>query len=276
MVPNETRELQRLHSRRPATAMITCSQRNKKTTDKTGSRVSPSSKGRCGMLNERKTTSNNQQSARLSCDMCEVHKASHSRPCSSSVSLPLRRQAGRNSLGASCTSFVSTKSPFVLSTSSPRTPCRWTCDKAWDRKEHSTTSRSGKSTFCLGGAMMEQHNASGVRPAIGCLFTSLLPVLSCPPWEGNVVRCVLTSDTKASRAAPDHGAKTNGAKTMVSGTRMTNFCVVNQPHVAERQPEAVPGDEGSGCPLTHPFGTPLNHCRLIPRPQAKKSVVCSH
>ena len=50
----------------------------------------------------------------------------------------------------------------------------------------------GKSTFTLGAAPVGQHNASGVRPAIGCWYTSLLPVLSCSPWEGNFARCVLT------------------------------------------------------------------------------------
>ena len=52
--------------------------------------------------------------------------------------------------------------------------------------------REVKSTFTLGAAPMEQHNASRVRPAIGCWYTSLLPVLSCSP-------CVLTGDTRLAR-----------------------------------------------------------------------------
>ena len=57
-----------------------------------------------------------------------------------------------------------------------------------------------KSTFTLGASLMGQHNASRVRSAIGCWYTSLLPVLSCLSWEGNFVRCVLTGDTRLARA----------------------------------------------------------------------------
>ena len=60
--------------------------------------------------------------------------------------------------------------------------------------------RQRKSTFTLGAAPMGQHNASSVRPAIGCWYTSLSPVLSCLPWKGNFVRCVLTGDTRLARA----------------------------------------------------------------------------
>ena len=40
---------------------------------------------------------------------------------------------------------------------------------------------------------------SGDRPAIGCWYTSLLPVLSCLLWEGKLVRYVLTDDTRLAR-----------------------------------------------------------------------------
>ena len=36
-----------------------------------------------------------------------------------------------------------------------------------------------------------QHNASRVKTAIGFWYTSLFAVLSCPPGEGSIVRCVL-------------------------------------------------------------------------------------
>ena len=39
-----------------------------------------------------------------------------------------------------------------------------------------------ESTFTLAAGRMGQHTARKVRPAIGCWCTSLLPVLSCPPW----------------------------------------------------------------------------------------------
>ena len=42
---------------------------------------------------------------------------------------------------SSSSSSNSTVSPFMPSTSSPRSPIRRTCDGARDRKEHSTTSR---------------------------------------------------------------------------------------------------------------------------------------
>ena len=87
--------------------------------------------------------------------------------------------------------------PLRLPRSRPScSACRWTCDGAWDRREHNPASRGS------------------------CKYTSLLPVLSCPPWEGNVVRCVLTGDTKLAvrSSSTDHGEKTMG-----SGTRATNF-----------------------------------------------------
>ena len=130
--------------------------------------------------------------------------------------------------------FVSTKSPFLLSTSS----CfcrRWTCDRAWDRREHSTTSRQ-RNPFPLGAAPMAQHNASGIKPAIGCWYTSLLPVLSCPPWEGNVVRCVLTGDT---RLAVQHRPRREDERREDDGIGHQNDELLRrQPaHVAHRQPE---------------------------------------
>ena len=55
--------------------------------------------------------------------------------------------------------------------------------------------REGRSTFTLCAAPIDQHKDKQSQAC--CWYTSLLPVLSCSPWEGNVVRCALTDDTKA-------------------------------------------------------------------------------
>ena len=96
-----------------------------------------------------------------------------------------------------------------------------------------------ESTFFLGAAPMGQHNASEVRPAIGCWYTSLLSVLSCPPWEGNVVRCVLTDDTKL---AVQHRPRREDERRVDEGIGHQNDELLRHKpaHVAHRQPEAVP------------------------------------
>ena len=58
-------------------------------------------------------TTNPRRRSRLSCEVCEVHKASHSRPCSSCV--PPTPTAGcRGSPGASSASSSATQSPFLF------------------------------------------------------------------------------------------------------------------------------------------------------------------
>ena len=87
----------------------------------------------------------------------------------------------------------------------------------------------------------------GDRPAIGCWWTSLLPVLSSSPWEGNVVRCVLTTDTRLAHVellGSGTGVKTIGLSTglMDDAVRHENDGLPGgQPvHARERQPRAVP------------------------------------
>ena len=54
--------------------------------------------------------------------------------------------------------------------------------------------------------------------------------------------------------ATEHAAKpyntVHGVETMVSGTRMKNFCVVNQHTFAQRQPEAI-ADEAEELSVDH-------------------------
>ena len=126
-------------------------------------------------------------------------------------------------------------STFTPSTSSPTSLCRWTCDRAWDRREHSTTSRQGHPHSLW--VLPQWCSTTQAESAIGCWYTSLLPVLSCPPGRET------TSDVCVDRrqslpCSTDHGAKTNDAQTMGSGTRMTNFCVTSQPTllIASRKP----------------------------------------
>ena len=95
-------------------------------------------------------------------------------------------------------------------------PCwRWSVGLVIGRGTQGNTAphREEKSTFTQGTALMEQHNASRVRPAVGCWYTLLLPVLSCVHWEGNFVRCVLTGDTRLARA------ELLGEVNIVEGTR---------------------------------------------------------
>ena len=87
-------------------------------------------------------------------------------------------------------------SPFTPSTSSPRSPFRWTCGWAWDQ-HHNEEWVHFRYDCCSSG----QHTTCKLERAIGCWYTSLLPVLS---WEGDFVRRVFDSFHKASpsRAAP--------------------------------------------------------------------------
>ena len=95
---------------------------------------------------------------------CEIHKARLLQPCSSCVPPTPTTSPPRAS---------STSSSLVMG--------------VWDRNKHIAPATRGSSLTRLD---------SGDRLAIGCWYTSLLPVLSCSPWGGNVVRCVLTYDTR--------------------------------------------------------------------------------
>ena len=131
-------------------------------------------------------------------------------------------------------------STFTPSTSSPTTPCRWTCDRAWDRRktQHHIETRT---TFPLGASPMGQHNASGIRPAIGCWYTSLFSVHRCPQC---VVRCVLTDDTKL---AVQHRPRREDERGADDGIRHhEDELLRHKPaHVAHRQPEAEPRNRKS-------------------------------
>ena len=125
-------------------------------------------------------------------------------------------------------------STFTPSTSSRTSPCRWTCDR------HSTEGNTAPHREVeIHIPFGWQHNASEVRPAIGCWYTSLLSVLSCPPWEGNVVRCVLTDDTKL---AVQHRPRREDERRVDEGIGHQNDELLRHKpaHVAHRQPEAVP------------------------------------
>ena len=115
------------------------------------------------------TTNPRMRSVRLSCEVCKIHKASLSWQC---TSRPSRRPPHRRRRPAD---------GLVIGHGT----------------EENTAPHRDKEIHIPSGCCPDgQHNSSRVRPAIGCWYKSLLPVLSCPPWEGNVVRCVLTDDTK--------------------------------------------------------------------------------
>ena len=78
-------------------------------------------------------------------------------------------------------------STFTPSTSSATTPFRWTCDRAWDRKEHGTTSRQRhpRSLWVLpdGAARCKQNQACDRLLVFVALACPQLPALGGQLWE---------------------------------------------------------------------------------------------
>ena len=129
-------------------------------------------------------------------------------------------------------------STFTPSTSSRTSPCRWTCDWAWDRREHSTTlrQRHPHSLWVLPRGGSTTQAESGLRSAAGTRRSCLS--LAARHGRENVVRCVLTDDTKL---AVQHRPRREDERREADGIGHQNDELLrHQPaHVAHRQPDAV-------------------------------------
>ena len=137
------------------------------------------------------------------CEVCEIHKASLSRQC---TSRPSHRPSHRRRRPAD---------GLVIG----------------HGKEGNTAPHRDKETHIPSGRCPDKQSQA---------CTSLLSVLSCPPWE-DVLRCVLTDDTKL---AVQHRARREDERRVEDGIGHQNDELLRRKpaHVANRQPEAVPDE----------------------------------